>query len=98
MVLDLRNEKVIYSGNRFVVYALYPQCNVSVHVLWGLKQLNTVLAVGRSIFDRSSGTNIGDLMLRYGGGGHEAAGTCQVANDRAEQVLVEVLGQLHADG
>ncbi|MET0002651.1 MAG: exopolyphosphatase [Candidatus Thiodiazotropha sp.] len=68
VVLDLRNEEQIWAGNRFIIYALYPQCNISIHVLWGLKQQNTVFATGKSIFDRSSITNVGELMLKYGGG------------------------------
>ena len=67
-----------------MIYALFPQCNISMHVLWGLKQQNTVFATGKSILDRSSPTNIGELMLEYGGGGHDAAGTCQVSNRAAE--------------
>jgi len=97
VVLDLRNEEVIYAGNRFMIYALYPQANISIHVLWGLKQQNTVFATGKSIINRSAKTNIGDLMLRYGGGGHENAGTCQVENDQAERVLKELIQQINAD-
>lgn len=98
VVLDLRNEDTIFAGNRFVIYALYPQCNISIHVLWGLKQQNTVFATGKSIFDRSAKTNVGELMLSYGGGGHHAAGTCQVANDQAEAVLAELITRINADG
>jgi nanoRNase/pAp phosphatase (c-di-AMP/oligoRNAs hydrolase) len=98
VVLDLRNEEVIYATNRFMIYALFPECNISVHVMWGLKQQNTVLAVGKSILDRSSRTNIGELMLGYEGGGHEAAGTCQVDNDRANDVLTVLISRINADG
>ena len=91
VVLDLRDEEVIHPTNRFMVYALHPRCTVSVHVLWGLQRQNTVFAVGRSIIDRSSTFDIGRLMLSWGGGGHEAAGTCQIDNDRAERVLVDVV-------
>ncbi len=98
VVLDLREEEVIHPTNRFMIYALHPQCNISVHVLWGLKQQNTVFAVGKSIVDRSSRTDVGSLMLSYGGGGHEAAGTCQVANEDAERVLGEILARLRSDG
>lgn len=98
VVLDLRDEEVIHAGNRFVIYALFPECNISIHVLWGLKQQNTVFATGKSIFDRGSKTNVGELMLKYGGGGHEAAGTCQVANEDAEKVLQELIGQITSDG
>jgi nanoRNase/pAp phosphatase (c-di-AMP/oligoRNAs hydrolase) len=98
VVLDLRGEETIYAGNRFVIYGLYPACNISIHVMWGLKKQNTVLATGKSILDRSSKTNVGELMLRYGGGGHDAAGTCQVENDRASAVLAELIGQINSDG
>ncbi|MEG4307367.1 exopolyphosphatase [Microcoleus sp. D3_18a_C4] len=98
VVLDLRNEEVIYAGNRFVIYALFPECNVSIHVLWGLKQQNTVFAVGKSIFNKTSKTNIGELMLRYGGGGHQNAGTCQIENDKASQVLKELIAQIEQNG
>ncbi len=81
-----------------MIYALYPQCNISIHVLWGLKQQNTVFAMGKSIVNRSSRTDIGTLMLSYGGGGHEAAGTCQIANADAESVLEELTGRVTADG
>lgn len=87
VVLDLRDEEIIYPTNRFLIYALHPECTVSIHVLWGLRQQNTVFAVGRSILDRSSEVDIGALMLTHGGGGHEAAGTCQIDNDRAEAIL-----------
>ncbi|AWU93145.1 exopolyphosphatase [Azospirillum ramasamyi] len=98
VVLDLRREETIYAGNRFMIYALFPDTNVSIHVLWGLKQQNTVLACGKSILNRSSKTDIGPLMLQYGGGGHQAAGTCQVDNDRAEEVLEAIVARMRADG
>ena len=98
VVLDLRNEEEILSGNRFTVYALYPDCNISCHVIWGLKKQNTVFAVGRSILNRTSKTNVGKLMLKYGGGGHDAVGTCQVSNDKAEEALKEIIRQITVDG
>jgi nanoRNase/pAp phosphatase (c-di-AMP/oligoRNAs hydrolase) len=97
VVLDLRAEEVIHPTNRFTVYALFPQCNISMHVMWGLKGQNTVFATGKSILDRSSTTNIGELMLAYGGGGHAAAGTCQVSNTRAPKVLGELIERINAD-
>lgn len=98
VVLDLRNEETIYAGNRFTIYALYPDCNISMHVLWGLKQQNTVFAVGKSILNRSSNLNIGALMLEYGGGGHANAGTCQVENENAEQVKQALIDRMTAQG
>jgi len=98
VVVDLRDQDVIHPTNRFMVYALHPGCNMSIHVLWGLKQQNTVFAVGKSIIDRSSTTDVGALMLAYGGGGHEAAGTCQIANAESDGVLAELVKRLTADG
>ncbi len=94
VVVDLREEEVIHAGNRFVVYALFPQARVSVHVMWGRQKQNTVLAVGTSIIDRSSPVDVGAVCLRYGGGGHLAAGTCQVPHEDADAVLAEVVAEL----
>jgi nanoRNase/pAp phosphatase (c-di-AMP/oligoRNAs hydrolase) len=98
VVLDLRDEETIYATNRFMIYALFPQINISIHVLWGVQQQNTVFATGKSIIDRSSKTTVGELMLKYGGGGHEAAGTCQIENSRALTVLQELIAKINADG
>lgn len=94
VVLDFRNEEVIYPGNRFMKYALFPDCNVSIHIVWGLKKQNTVMAVGKSIFNKTSDTNIGQLMLKYNGGGHANAGTCQVENDKSDEVLNELIEKI----
>jgi nanoRNase/pAp phosphatase (c-di-AMP/oligoRNAs hydrolase) len=98
VVLDLRGEETIYAGNRFMIYALFPQCNISIHAMWGVKQQNTVFATGKSILDRGSKTNVGELMLQYGGGGHDAAGTCQIDNEKADAVLKELVSKITADG
>ncbi|NYS61812.1 exopolyphosphatase [Vreelandella salicampi] len=98
VVLDLRDEETIYATNRFVVYALYPECNISIHVMWGLKQQNTVFAIGKSILNRTSNTNVGELCLEYGGGGHLNAGTCQIDNDKAANTLEEIVARINADG
>jgi len=96
VVLDLRNEEVIHATNRFMIYALNPACTVSIHVMWGVKQQNTVFAIGKSIIDRSSSLNIGALCLKYGGGGHANAGTCQIANERADAVRDELIAAITA--
>lgn len=98
VVLDLRDEEVIYAGNRFLIYALFPQCNISIHQMWGFKKQNIVFATGKSIFDRSSKTNVGDLMLENNGGGHDAAGTCQIPIDEADDVLENLIARITADG
>lgn len=95
VLLDLRDQETIFSGNRFMIYAFFPQCDVSVHMMWGLRQQNTVFAVGKSILDRSSPVDVGAICAGYGGGGHRAAGTCQVANEDAERVRAELIEQLN---
>ena len=67
-----------------------------MHVMWGREKSNTVYTVGKSIFDRSSPVDVGALMLKHGGGGHHAAGTCQGANESAEALktlLVDALAR-----
>jgi nanoRNase/pAp phosphatase (c-di-AMP/oligoRNAs hydrolase) len=96
VVVDLRGEETIHAGNRFMVYALFPRARVSVHVIWGRQRQNTVFAVGKSIVDRTSPADIGAVMLRYGGGGHVAAGTCQVPHEDSERVLAEILAAVSA--
>ena len=98
IVLDLKEQETIYAGNRFMIYALYPDCNISLHILWGLRKQNTVFAIGKSIINRSSNTDIGKLCLKYNGGGHANAGTCQIDNDKADDVLKELIEKITADG
>lgn len=94
VILDLREEETIYAVNRFMLYALYPDANISIHVMWGLKKQNTVFAIGKSILNRSSTINIGELCLTYGGGGHEKAGTCQIENEMAPEKLNEIIEKI----
>lgn len=96
VILDFREEETIWACNRFMVYALYPQCNISMHVLWGKNKQNTVFAIGKSIIDRSSKVNVGELCLSYGGGGHHAAGTCQIDNLKAEDIMQEIIDKIAA--
>ena len=94
VVLDLRGEETIHAGNRFMIYAQFPQCDLSMHVMWGRARLNTVYTVGKSIFGPRSVVEVGALMLRYGGGGHAAAGTCQGPNETAEVLKQTLIQQL----
>ncbi|MCP3869565.1 MAG: exopolyphosphatase [Gammaproteobacteria bacterium] len=96
VTLDLRNEETIHPGNRFMIYALYPDCDISIHVIWGRQKQNTVFAVGKSIVKRTSRVDVGELMLEHGGGGHEAAGTCQVDNEQAEEILSELSTRINS--
>ncbi len=89
IVLDLRNEEIIHAGNRFMIYAMYPECQISVHVAWGFKKQNTAVMIGKSIVNKTSQVDIGELCLQYGGGGHHNAGTCQLDNDKVDAALPE---------
>ncbi len=93
-VLDLRNEEIIHVGNRFMVYALHPECNISIHILNGKQNQNTVFAVGKSIVNRSCTIDIGALMYEYQGGGHMNAGTCQIDNEKANEVLEDIINRI----
>jgi nanoRNase/pAp phosphatase (c-di-AMP/oligoRNAs hydrolase) len=98
VVLDLREEAEIWPTNRFMVYALHPQTTVSLHVMWGKQKQNVVIAAGKSIFDRSSKANLGQLLLEFGGGGHVAAATCQVESTRVDAVVKELITRINATG
>ena len=97
VVLDLRNEEVIHAGNRFMIYALYPETEISVHVAWGFQKQNTAVMIGKSIVNKSSTVDIGELCLKYGGGGHRNAGTCQLDNDKVDQLLPEIIRALNGN-
>ncbi|MBT1450259.1 exopolyphosphatase [Glaciecola sp. XM2] len=97
-LLDLREQETIYAGNRFIIYALFEQCNISMHLMWGVKKRNTVFAIGKSILNKTSNTNVGELCLTFGGGGHQAAGTCQVTTGKAEATKAALIEKINADG
>jgi nanoRNase/pAp phosphatase (c-di-AMP/oligoRNAs hydrolase) len=91
IVTDLRGVPETYVGNRHVIYALYPYQNISIRVFDGKDKEFCVFSVGYSVLNRTSTVDVGSLMLKYGGGGHKAVGTCQVSYDDAERVLSEML-------
>lgn len=91
VILDLRNEEVIHAGNRFMIYALFPEAKYSIHVVWGFKKQNTAVMIGKSIINKSGVVDIGQLCLAYGGGGHYNAGTCQLANDEVDTLLPSII-------
>ncbi len=95
IVLDLRNQEEIYTGNRFVLYSLYPRQNISIQVIWGFRRQNIVMTCGHSIINRTSTVDVGSLMLTYGGGGHKRVGTCQVPIEEADGILAELVRQMN---
>jgi len=94
VVADFRGEEKRYPGNRFMIYALFPDCSVSLQVSPASKPGMTEIAAGKSIIDRTSPVNIGQLMLEYGGGGHAGAGTCQIEDGKADALLEEILEKI----
>ena len=95
VVLDLRDEEIIHAGNRFMIYALYPETQISIHVAWGFRKQNTAVMIGKSIVNRGSKADIGKLCLSYGGGGHKNAGTCQLENDEVDAKLPDIIKALN---
>jgi len=95
-VLDLREEEIIHAGNRFMIYAMYPETQISVHVAWGFRKQNTAVMIGKSIINKASNVDIGELCLKYGGGGHHNAGTCQLENDVVDAELPNIIAALNA--
>ncbi|MCH7832635.1 MAG: exopolyphosphatase [Proteobacteria bacterium] len=98
VVVDLRDEDPIYTCNRFLIYALNPECNISMHLIPGTEGETTAISVGKSILDRSSKTNIGSLLLEFGGGGHKVAGGCKVKNEDADEFVGQLIERINADG
>jgi nanoRNase/pAp phosphatase (c-di-AMP/oligoRNAs hydrolase) len=98
VVTDLREVERLPAGNRFLVYSLFPDANVSLRVHWGPRHDTVIAAVGHSIFNRTCNTSVGELMSRYGGGGHRGAGTCVLPLDKAADAIDEILSELQANG
>ena len=98
IVLDLRDTEEIYTGNRFMLYSLYPEQNISIQVMWGFQKQNIVMTCGHSIINRTSNTDVGSLMLKHGGGGHRRVGTCQVPTEVANTILEELISTMNTDG
>ncbi|MBF0245461.1 MAG: exopolyphosphatase [Planctomycetes bacterium] len=98
IVTKIMDEETIYCGNRFVVYALFPEQNIEIRTMWGRQKQNVVFACGHSIINRTSKTDVGRLMLEFGGGGHPMVGTCQVPTEKWEEVLARLVEQMKKDG
>ncbi len=98
IITDLRGEDIIYAGNRFLVHTLFLKCNISLQIMWGVRRQNVVITVGHSVLKRNCKTNVGRLMLEYGGGGHDKVGTCQVPVERADAVVKALAESIVAAG
>ena len=93
IITDFRGQKNLPVGNRFLVYTMYPECHVEVRLFDGLGG-KVVLAAGRSIFCRKCQVSCGELLARYGGGGHAGAGTCQLEGAEAPAKIAEIVSIL----
>ena len=94
IISDLRGLETIYTGNRFLIYSLYPEQNISAWIVSGRGGLGCSVAVGYSIINRTSKVNVGRLMLKYGGGGHPMVGTCQFKDEEVDEKLPKLLDEL----
>lgn len=98
VVLDLRKQKEIFTGNRFILYGLFPEQNISLEITSVANKNTILISCGHSIINKTSKTDVGSLMLKYGGGGHKKVGTCQVPVDRANAVIEEIINKMNDDG
>ncbi len=94
IISDLRGVDPIYTGNRFLVYSLYPDKNISVWIVSGRGGKGCSCAVGYSVLNRTSNVDVGSLMLKYGGGGHKAVGTCQFDDEAMEEQVKNLLKEI----
>jgi hypothetical protein len=93
VITDFRQLEQVPVGNRFLVYALYPEVNVSIRLQWGPQKRFQMLTLGHSIFNRSCRTDVGELAARYGGGGHRGAGSVPLMEDPDMQIQM-ILAEL----
>jgi len=91
VVADLRSVEVINAGNRFLMYTMFPDQNISVWIVDGKNKQNCAITVGYSILNKTATVNVGSMLLKYGGGGHTQVGTCQVAYEDADRVIAEII-------
>lgn len=94
IISDLRGVDPIYSGNRFMIYSMYPDQNISAWIVSGRGGRGCSVATGYSVLNRTSNVNVGRLMLKYGGGGHEAVGTCQFSDEKMDEMVPKLLKEL----
>lgn len=94
IITDLRGVDPIYTGNRFMIYSLYPEQNISAWIVSGRGGKGCSAAVGYSILNRTANINVGSLMLKYNGGGHKKVGTCQFNDENMETELPKMLAEL----
>lgn len=94
IISDLRGVDPIYTGNRFLIYSMYPDQNISAWIVSGRGGKGCSVAVGYSVLNRTSSVDVGSLMLKYGGGGHKAVGTCQFPDETMDEMVPKLLDEL----
>ena len=94
IISDLRGVDPIYSGNRFMIYSMYPEQNISIWIVNGKGGKGCSAAVGYSVLNKTSNVDVGKLMLKYGGGGHKAVGTCQFDDEHMEEMLPKLISEI----
>ena len=95
VLVNYFDEDKVHVGNRFYIYTMFPECNISIHKIMGNDGTKTVYAVGKSVINRTSELNVAELMAEYGGGGHRNAGTCQVPHNDADKVLKDIIKNIN---
>jgi oligoribonuclease NrnB/cAMP/cGMP phosphodiesterase (DHH superfamily) len=98
VLTNLLNEDTVYCGNRFIVFASHPDQNIEIRLGWDKEKRNVNIQCGHSILNRTSKTNVGKLMYKYGGGGHGKVGSCRVPVDKWQETTTEILEQMKHDG
>lgn len=98
LITDLRGSYPIFSGNRYLIYCLYPEAHSSIWVVDGRGKLNCPIEAGRSAINHACKADIGALMRRYGGSGRSISGTCQVPYEQADSVIADLAARLREGG
>jgi hypothetical protein len=98
IVTDVRGIKDPPLGNRFFIYTLFPDANVSVRAADGAGGKFVTIQAGHSIFNRTCKTDVGELLATFGGGGHRGAGTAQPSTADADAALASIVATLKANG
>jgi hypothetical protein len=98
VLTDFRDTTPAPVGNRFLVYTLFPETNVSLRVQWGPERKFAAVTLGHNIFNRTSKANCGQICSDYGGGGHRGAGACTLEPATADAKIAEIVGRLQREG
>ena len=94
-ITDFRSLSKAPTGNRFLVYSLFPEAFAHVRIRYDAKSVDKIAVnVGHSIFNRTCKVNVGMLLSRFEGGGHPGAGACRFHVSKAEEYLPQIIETL----